>query len=93
MSALSGSPQQSSHRERNLPRFVSESFWTAVALVLALLLFFLVASGPRIVTWPVTLTVLALFALWGFHARSVRRHAEDVHRDERWRHARERRGF
>jgi hypothetical protein len=52
-----------------------------------------VASGPTIVTWQVTALALVLFVLWGLHARSVRRHAAEVHRDERWRHARERRGF
>lgn len=64
-----------------------------VALTLALLVFFLVASGPKIVTWQVAGIGLALFALWALHSRSVRRHELDVHRDERWRHARERRGF
>lgn len=93
MSALSGSPRRGDHPERSLSRIVSESFWTLVALTLGLLAFFLVASGPAIVTWQVTVIVLVLFALWGVHARSVRRHAAEVHRDERWRHARERRGF
>jgi Flp pilus assembly protein TadB len=93
MSALSGSPHQSGDTERRFPRFVSESFWTAVALILGLLAFFLVASGPTIVTWQVSVIALVLFVLWGLHARSVRRHEREVHRDERWRHARERRGF
>ena len=93
MSALSGSPPRGGHSERSLPRIVSESFWTAVALTLGLLAFFLVASGPTIVTWPVTVATLVLFVLWIAHARSVRRHAVEFHRDERWRNARERRGF
>ena len=93
MSALSGSPHSSDNTERRLPRFVSESFWTTVALTLGLLAFFLVASGPTIVTWQVTVIALVLFVLWGLHARSVRRHVVDAHSDERWRHARERRGF
>lgn len=93
MSALSGSPRRGGHSERSLSRIVSESFWTIIALTLGLLAFFLVASGPTIVTWQVTVIALVLFVLWGLHARSVRRHAVEVHRDERWRHARERRGF
>jgi hypothetical protein len=93
MNALSGSPRHSDHSERSLSRIVSESFWTAVALALGLLVFFFVASGPAIVTWQVSMVVLVLFAIWGLHARSVRRHAVDAHYDERWRRARERRGF
>jgi hypothetical protein len=93
MSALSGSPRHGDHAERSLPRIVYESFWTFVVLTIGLLAFFLLAGGPTIVTWPVTIAALVLLAMWGAHARSVRRHAADVHRDERWRHARERRGF
>jgi hypothetical protein len=93
MSALSGSPRRGGHAERSVPRIVSESFWTAVALTLGLLAFFLVAGGPTIVTTPVTVAALVLFVLWVAHARSVRRHAVEFHRDERWRNARERRGF
>jgi hypothetical protein len=52
-----------------------------------------VAGGPTIVTTPVTVAALVLFVLWVAHARSVRRHAVEFHRDERWRNARERRGF
>jgi hypothetical protein len=93
MNALSGSPRRDDHSESRLSRIISESFWTGVVLVLGLLVFFLVASGPTIVTWQVTVITLVLFVLWGLHARSVRRHSVEVHCDERWRHARERRGF
>jgi VIT1/CCC1 family predicted Fe2+/Mn2+ transporter len=93
MSALSGFPHRGGHTERRVSRIVSESFWTAVALTLGLVAFFLVAGGSAAMTAPVIVSALVLFVLWALHARSVRRHAVEVHRDERWRHARERRGF
>jgi hypothetical protein len=93
MSAVSETHRHIRDVERTLGRTVVESFGTAVALAIGLLAFFLVAGGPSLVTFPVSATALALLALWGLHARTVRRHAEDVRRDERWRHARERRGF
>jgi len=93
MSALSGSPHRGDHSERSVPRIVSESFWTVVALTLGLLAFFLVAAGSAFVTRQVAVAALVLFVLWGLHVWSVRRHAVEVHRDERWRQARERRGF
>jgi hypothetical protein len=40
-----------------------------------------------------TAVALVLLGLWGLHARSVRHHPDAVRADERWRHARERRGF
>jgi Flp pilus assembly protein TadB len=93
MSAVSGNPRHIREVERTLMRAAVESFWTAVALTIGLLAFFLVAGGPSIVTWQVTAAALVLLLLWALHARAVRRHVDDVHRDERWRHARERRGF
>lgn len=92
MSALSGLPS-TRHAERTLFRTAVESFWTAVALLLGLLAFFVVAGGSALVTGPVIAVGLTLLALWGLHARSIRRHADDVQQDERWRRARERRGF
>jgi hypothetical protein len=70
-----------------------ESFWTAVALLLGLLAFFAVAGGSTVVTGPIVVVGLVLLGLWGLHARSVRHHPDAVRADERWRHARERRGF
>jgi hypothetical protein len=93
MSAVSGNPRHIKDVERTLVRTAIESFWAAVALTIGLLTFFLVAGGPSIVTWQVTTAALVLLVLWALHARSVRRHVDDVHADERWRHARERRGF
>ena len=74
-------------------RITVESFWTAVALVLGLLAFFAVAGGSTVVTGPTVVVGLALVVLWGLHARSVRHHPGAVRADERWRQARERRGF
>jgi len=93
MSALSGIPRRTRHVERTLVRAATESFWTIVALGIGLFAFFAVAGGPSVLTVPVVVAGLALLGLWGLHARSVRRHLDEVHRDERWRHARERRGF
>ena len=93
MSALPGTPRRTTTEGRSIFRIISESFWTAIALTIGLLAFFLVAGGPSIVTWQVTAIALTLLVLWGLHARSVRRHVDDVHHDERWRHQRERRGF
>jgi hypothetical protein len=93
MSALSGSPRRGDHPEHSLPRIVSESFWTLVALALGLVAFFAVAGGSAVMTSEVIGFALGLFAMWAIHARSVRRHAVEAHQDERWRRARERRGF
>ena len=93
MSAFPEHPHRIRDAERTVVRTAADSFWTAVALVLGLLAFFVVASGPGVITLPVFVTGIALLVLWGLHAGSVRRHATEVHQDERWRHARERRGF
>jgi hypothetical protein len=93
MSALTPIPRHTSDAERRLLRTVAESFWTTVALGIGLVAFFAVAGGSAVLTTPVTVAGLALLVLWGLHAWSVRRHLDDVHHDERWRHARERRGF
>jgi hypothetical protein len=94
MSAMSGSPRRRArHPGQSSIRFVAESFWTLVALLLGLLAFFVVTGGSAIVTGPIVLVGLSLLALWGLHAWSIRRHFDDVMHDERWRHARERRGF
>jgi hypothetical protein len=93
MSALSGIPPRARNAERTVLRTVAESFWTAVALALGLLAFFAIAGGSAVLTGPTAVAALALLALWGLHARSIRRHVDEVHGDERWRHARERRGF
>ena len=93
MSALTPIPRHTSDAERTLLRTVVESFWTTVALGIGLVAFFAVAGGSAVMTTPVTVAGLALLVLWGLHAWSVRRHLDDVRHDERWRHARERRGF
>jgi uncharacterized membrane protein len=93
MSALPGPRRRLRHPGQSSVRFVSEAFWTVVALLMGLLAFFVVAGGSTVVTGPILVAGLALLSLWGLHARSVRRHVDDVHSDERWRHARERRGF
>jgi membrane protein required for beta-lactamase induction len=93
MSALSGNPHRIRDAERTLVRTTVESFWAAVALALGLLAFFAMAGGSTVVTGPTVVVGLVLVVLWSLHARSVRHHPEAVHADERWRHARERRGF
>jgi hypothetical protein len=64
-----------------------------VALLLGLVAFFVVARGSAVVTGPIVAVGLSLLALWGSHAWSIRRHADEVLHDERWRRARECRGF
>lgn len=93
MSAVPGHPHRIRDAERTAVRTAADSFWAAVALGLGLLAFFAVAGGPAVVTLPVLLTGTALLVLWALHVGSVRRHAVEEHRDVRWRHARERRGF
>ena len=93
MSALPGHPHRIRDAERTVVRTAADSFWTAVALVLGLLAFFSVAGGSAVMTLPVLLTGIALLVLWGLHVGSVHRHAIEERHDERWRHARERRGF
>jgi hypothetical protein len=93
MGALSGNPHRIRDAERTFVRITVESFWTAVALILGLLAFFALAGGSTVVTGPTVVIGLVLVVLWGLHARSVRHHPEAVRADERWRHARERRGF
>jgi fatty acid desaturase len=93
MSALSGIPRLTRQAPRAVVRTATESFWTIVALGLGLFAFFAVAGGSTVLTLPVVVAGLALLGLWGLHARSVRRHAGEEHQDERWRRARERRGF
>jgi fatty acid desaturase len=93
MSAFPGHPHRIRDAERTVVRTVADSFWTAVALVLGLLAFFAVAGGSAVITLPVLLMGVALLVLWGLHVGSVRRHAVEERHDERWRHARERRGF
>jgi fatty acid desaturase len=93
MNAFPGHPHRIRDAERTLVRTAADSFWTAVALVLGLLAFFAVTGGSAVMSLPVVITGLALLVLWGLHAGSVRRHAAQEHGDERWRHARERRGF
>ena len=93
MSAVPGHPHRVRDAERTVVRTAVESFWTMIALVLGLLAFFAVAGGSTVVTGPIAVVGLALLALWGLHARSVRHHPESLRADERWRHARERRGF
>ena len=74
-------------------RTAEESCGTAVALVLGLLAFFAVTGGSAVMTLPVVTTGFALLVLWGLHVGSVHRHAAEERGDERWRRARERRGF
>jgi hypothetical protein len=93
MSALPGTPHRIRDAERTIVRTAVESFWTIIALVLGLLAFFAVAGGSTVVTEPTVVVALVLLVLWGLHVRSVRHHPEAVRADERWRHARERRGF
>ena len=93
MSAMTPIPRHTRDTDHSMWRTVAESFWAVVALGIGLLLFFLVAGGPSIVTWQVSAVAVLLIVLWALHSRSVRRHIDDVHHDERWRHARERRGF
>jgi uncharacterized membrane protein len=93
MSALTPIPRHVRDAERTLWRTVAESFWTAVALGIGLVAFFAVAGGSTVLTTPVIAAGLVLLSLWALHSWSIRRHVDDVHHDERWRHARERRGF
>jgi hypothetical protein len=93
MSALTPIPHHMRDAERTVLRTVAESFWTTVALGIGLVAFFAVAGGSAVLTAPVIAAGVALLTLWGLHAWSVRRHLEDVRHDDRWRHARERRGF
>jgi membrane protein implicated in regulation of membrane protease activity len=93
MSALPGSPPRLRHPGHSPVRFVSEAFWTLIALLMGLVAFFVVAGGSALATGPILPVGLTLLALWGLHAWSIRRHVDDVLHDERGRRARERRGF
>jgi uncharacterized membrane protein YczE len=93
MSALPPHPHSIRDAERTLVRTLVESLWALVALALGMLAFFALAVGPTVLTRPAAVGTVVLAVLWGLHARSVRHHPEALHSDERWRRARERRGF
>ena len=93
MNASPGHPHSIRDAERTAVRTAADSFGAVVALGLGMLAFFAVTGGSAVMTLPVVTTGFALLVLWGLHVGSVRRHAAEEHGDERWRRARERRGF
>ena len=82
------------HRRQNrLINGLSESFWTADAMLIGLLVFFIVvgAADPRD-SLPLAVILMVLLGLWTIHALSVRRTAHGALAPES-RRIRERRGF
>lgn len=74
-----------------LTRSFSESFWTADAMLIGLLTFFIVVGAMNpLDSLPLAVVLLALVGLWLIHAVTVRR-GEPLAPDSR--RIRERRGF
>ncbi len=71
---------------------VSESFWTADAMLIGLLTFFIVVGAMNpLDSLPLALLLLALLGLWTVHAVSLRRSGGALAPESR--RIRERRGF
>ena len=84
---------QPAHRPRNrLAGGVAESFWTADAMLIGLLVFFIVvgAMDPRD-SLPLAVVLLTLVGLWAVHMVTLRRDAAALTVESR--KIRERRGF
>lgn len=78
-------------RPNRIVNGLSESFWTADAMLIGLLVFFIVvgAMDPRD-SLPLAAVLLTLVALWALHAVSMRREGALTPESRR---IRERRGF
>ncbi len=84
---------QPAHRPRNrLVGGVAESFWTADAMLIGLLVFFIVigAMDPRD-SLPLAVVLVALVGLWAVHLVAMRRSQGALNVESR--RIRERRGF
>lgn len=77
---------------KSLRNGVSESFWTADAMLIGLLTFFIVVGAMNpLDSLPLAVVLLTLLGLWIAHALSARRGAEPLAPESR--RIRERRGF
>ncbi len=71
---------------------VSESFWTADAMLIGLLTFFIVVGAmDPLDSLPLMVVLLTLIGLWTMHAIAVRREAAPLSSESR--RIRQRRGF
>jgi hypothetical protein len=79
-------------RRKRLTSGLSESFWTADAMLIGLLVFFIVIGAMNpLDSLPLAVVLLTLLGLWAIHAVSMRRTAGPLEPDSR--RIRERRGF
>lgn len=81
-------------RRNRLVNGVSESLWTADAMLIGLLVFFIVVGAMNpLESLPLAVALVALLGLWVVHALSVRRAGTDIPLAPESRRIRERRGF
>ena len=77
---------------KSLRNGVSESFWTADAMLIGLLTFFIVVGAMNpLDSLPLAVVLLTLLGLWTMHAVSARRSGGPLEPESR--RIRERRGF
>ncbi len=79
-------------RRKRLTSGLSESFWTADAMLIGLLVFFIVIGAMNpLDSLPLAVVLLTLVGLWLMHAITLRREAGALTTENR--RIRERRGF
>ena len=79
-------------QRKRLTSGLSESFWTADAMLIGLLVFFIVVGAMNpLDSLPLAIVLLTLLGLWTIHAVSARHAAGPLEVESR--RIRERRGF